>query len=172
MIELLKHAIKDYGSAIGSVLAFVFGIMTMMIKYRLDKLIDRRRVLKSFKKLKESIKDNPPPKYIFVGEVEPGDFSKTEIDNLTNLSRYYKRLMSIEEIIKVVDKDLINTLDMRKIRQYHNIRWHFNVILDKMNESRTKSFIVDVKLFDEINYLHEDIIKVINSKDEYFQYIQ
>lgn len=172
MLEFLKCLIKNYGSAIGPMLAFIFGIITLMIKYKLDKLIERRKIFKSFKILKEFIIDNPPPEYLPVGEVESISGGQACINNLANIMRYYNRLISIDKIIKVIDKDLINTLDLVSIRQYHYIKFHFDVILDKITEAKNKKEFIGSDLFIVIHKFHKEIVKVMNSKDEYFEYIK
>lgn len=172
MMEFLKSLIKDYGSAIGPILAFVFGIITLMIKYKLDKLLERRKIFKSFKILKEFIIDNPPPEYLPVGEVESILGGEASVDNLANILRYHNRLISVDEIIKVIDKDLINTLDLTSIRQYHNIKFHFNVIIDTINKAIEKQEFVGSEVFVVIHNFHKAIVKVIDSNEEYFKYTE
>lgn len=171
-MEFLKSLIKDYGPAIGPILAFVFGILTLMIKYGLDKLLDRRKIFKSFKILKDFIIDNPPPEYLPVGEVESILGSKACINNLDNILKYRNRLISIDEIIKVVDNDLINTLDLISIRQYHNIKCYFRKILDIIDIAIEEKELIGSGVFVAIHSFHKDIVKIIDSKDEFFKYTE
>lgn len=173
MMEFLKSLIKEYGSAIGPVLAFIFGIVTLMIKYELDKLLERRKIFKSFTILKEFIIDNPPPEYLPVDEVESIlIYQAFNVDNLANILKYRTRLVSVYEIIKVIDKDLINTLDITSIRQYHNIKYHFNVISDTIDKAIEKKEFVDSGVFFIIHTFHKDMVKVMNYEDEYFKYTE
>ena len=60
---MISQFIKDYGSFISPTIAFVLGIVAVLIKYGIDNIVQKRRTKKSFIKAKEMLAKIHLPDY-------------------------------------------------------------------------------------------------------------
>lgn len=60
---MILQFIKDYGSVISPTIAFILGIIAILIKYVLDDRLQKRQTMKSFKKAKEMLSKIQLPEY-------------------------------------------------------------------------------------------------------------
>lgn len=171
MIEFLKKLIKEYGSAIGPILAFIFGILTMLLKYKIDQIVAKRSIVKSFEMLKKLINDSNPPSYFFSNISDRGLMHADEARNITNIARFYNKLLSIKSVIETIDGDITQSRDIGMVRQYHSIKWCFNILIkdveDARNEKRIKSGIFH-RIQEDFKYLTE----ATTSVDKLYSYIE
>lgn len=170
MIEILKKLIKDYGSALGPILAFFFGILTMIVKYKFDEFIDKRNLLKSFNSLKRVIKDSRPPNYYYPKKSE-GLIHADEARNLTNMAIFYNKLIAIREIIKCIDNDINRSRNSKMICQYHNIKWRFDILIRNVEKVRNSKR-VDKSSFFEIQNDFKWLMDAVNSVGDFGEYIE
>ena len=173
---MTKEFLKDYGTLIGPILAFGLGVFAILIKFYLDKWLEKWKTEKRIKKLIGLIKNSPPPKTYFPHKSESDFIQANEARNLTNLSIFLKKIEIIESFIDRIEESVLTNSSYIRIQQLTDIK--FIVQYYKKDLSELKKYRKSNKLYsfgeyrEKIVRTYERIITVCDTPNKEFKYIE
>lgn len=59
-----------------------------------------------------------------------------EARNLTNLARFYARLVAMRAVFARLQDSVAETASMDALAQFHNMKWHFDLVLSRVESWR------------------------------------
>ncbi|WP_242927888.1 hypothetical protein [Pontibacter vulgaris] len=178
----MKDILKDYGTIIGPLTAFGFGVMALYIKYGIDRKLDEWKTKTKLSKLIQLIGQSTPPNTHYPSKSENG-FYANELRNLTNISIFSKRLNVISMFIEKIESDILIHSSLKEVQQFHHIKFivkYMNERLEKIRdrrgdkESLGSEFQFPVISKDEFYAMSSDyerLLKVCNDPDSEFKYV-
>lgn len=143
----IGEILREYGAAIGPALAFLLGLAMLFIKDRVEKKQAERRSAKLLVILIRMFEQLQVPAY--VGQITVDDPPDTDTDasaNRANLSRFYKRLMPIRAFVQYNEEIITRTGSVATIAKFYAVKYHFELLLSKVDEARAKSVVASVDL--------------------------
>ncbi len=165
----MEEIFKVYGSAIGPTIAFCFGIFAVYIKYKVDSFLDKRRTQRDLIKLKELIEQSGPPKTFHPNVSNEGLMHADEARNVSNLARFYNRLLGVAPLIKHLEENVYNHCSLDEIRLFNNINWWFSILLKDVEETRKKGKLSKSD-FLAITMTYESLADTLKDPQHMFEY--
>jgi hypothetical protein len=171
---MTKEFLKDYGTLIGPVLAFGLGVVAILIKFYLDRWLEKWKTEKRIKKLIGLIKSSPPPKTYFPNKSQSGFIHADEARNLTNLSIFLKKIEVIESVIDKIEESVLTNSSNIRIQQLTDIKFivrYYKRDLYDLKNNRDENF-GEFEYRDKIIRTYERMLTVCDSPKEEFRYIE
>ncbi len=132
----LSDILKDYGSAIGPTLAFVLGVLALFIKYKVDQFTAFRSLRKRLLYLQKMVVSCAPPSTFHPKQSETGFIHADEARNLSNIARFYSKLLALNSAFDSVEKAVIEHGNAEQILMFHNSKWWFKIIYNDIEKMR------------------------------------
>ncbi len=162
----MKNFLKDYGAAVGPALAFLFGLIALFGKYEVDQLTASWTIERRFNNLKALVAQSAPASTFFPSRSTGGMLHADEARNLTNLARFYARLLALKPQFESMQNSLADARSTDTITQFHNMKWWFEILLKTTEEWRsTKGFRMSEADFDNIQRDWKNLLDATSSKD-------
>lgn len=136
---MILQFIKDYGSVISPTIAFILGIIAILIKYVLDNRLQKRQTMKSFKKAKEMLSKIQLPEYRKGPETTDCLMHATMARNLTGISRMYFSLTATYQYFKSLDVYINRSNNLLIINQYFYLVWRIEKLIKNLEDIRKQS---------------------------------
>jgi hypothetical protein len=150
----MKEYIKDYGSLIGPITAFLLGVLALYVKYSIDRKLDEWKSRKRLKKLFELIKHSAPPSHYHPNKPKDGLIHANEARNITNLSNFNHRLTVLSMFIEKIANDVMVHSTLGEVQQFHRIKWLVEGIKSRVEKMRgdteDESSIKSTRLFSNV----------------------
>lgn len=133
----MAEFLKDYGPAIGPTLAFVLGMLALYGKYRFDQISAGWTVARRIENLRSLVgKVAPPPEY-FPQSAIGGLLHADEARNLTNLARFYARLLALKPVVEAVGKSVADSGNEDQVIRFHSAKWWFDILMTTVEKWRS-----------------------------------
>lgn len=173
----MKDFLKDYGTLIGPVFAFILGVLAIYLKFYTDRQLAKWRSKRKMKKLIQLIFDCRPP----IGALpvfHPGvkaDLSNV-IKNARNYSIFKKRLKVVTGYIDSSENDILTDGTVTNIQYFHEIKVKWSFLLKRINEKEELKFSIEDKSdsrenhFNNIIKSYEDLIIFCKNPKHVFEY--
>jgi hypothetical protein len=134
-METVRHFLKDYGPAVGPALAFVFGFLALFVKYQVDRLTARWSLSRRLRHLEHLVAASGPPETFFPNSSQ-GFIHADEARNLTNLARFYSRLLALKPVFDSILGPLAESGSRQQIARFHAMKWWFDITLKQVETWR------------------------------------
>ncbi|WP_414667414.1 hypothetical protein [Escherichia coli] len=128
--------VKDYGPAIGPTLAFLLGVFALFIKYKVDQFTASRSLKKRLLHLQKMVISCSPPTTFHPKQSETGFIHADEARNLSNIARFYSKLLALNLAFDSVEKAVIEHGNAEQILMFHNSKWWFKIIFNDIEKMR------------------------------------
>jgi hypothetical protein len=153
---------RDYGSALGPALAFLFGVFALYIKDRFDSRQRHRRsrrLLTQFVGL--ALADLPrliplPPESGY----PRADAAR---GNYQNLTRYYADLLSAKSFLDANEKQIVEDAPLEVVQRLYQCKWRFDRLAALTKQRLDEEGPVDASMLEEIQSFHESLKEVAGS---------
>lgn len=166
-----SEILKDYGPAIGPALAFLFGLLAFLAKYKVDHLIARWTLTKRIGNLQDLVEKAAPPRDFFPLKSESGFLHAHEARNLTNLARFYSRLLALKPAFDALDKAVAEHGNSDQTLQFHFAKWWFDILVTKVEKWRAEeNFRLTPIEFENLGREWSEFVDAISGKMD-MQYI-
>lgn len=164
---MISQFIKDYGSIISPTIAFVLGIVAVLIKYGIDNIVQKRRTKKSFIKAKEMLAKIHLPDYCEgPNKKSPHEFMHaTMARNLSNISRLYFSLSATYKYLQSLEKDINQSKNLLIINQYFYLVWRVENMITEIKAIRESSD-VDASTWHSLQKEIPELLEFLN--DDWF----
>ena len=129
--------VKDYGPAIGPTLAFLLGVFALFIKYKVDQFTASRSLKKRLIHLQKMVISCAPPVIFHPKISETGFIHADEARNLSNIVRFYSKLLALNSAFDSVEKAVIEHGNAEQILMFHNSKWWFKIIFKDIEKMRS-----------------------------------
>lgn len=168
----ISQALKDYGAAIGPTIAFILGIAAFVLKNAIDDQWAKCRFTTRFQNLKNlTLTSKSPPKF-HPGTTDHNLLHADEARNLTNLSRFYNRLLALKLFFKTLEGDISTYGSPAQTQQFHSMKWWFEILYTEVDSYRSKAnFRMEEFHFYRITELSTHLNDAASGKDLLSEYI-
>lgn len=169
---MISQFIKDYGSIISPTIAFILGIVAVLIKYGIDNIVQKRRTKKSFIKAKKMLAKIHLPDYCEgPNKKSPHEFMHaTMARNLSNISRLYFSLSATYKYLQSLEKDINQSKNLLIINQYFYLVWRVENMITEIEAIRESSDIdastwysLQKEIPELLEFLNDDWFSLKNS---------
>ena len=167
----MQEVFKDYGAAIGPTLAFCLGVVALFIKNMIDNYLSRKRVRSEFYKLSQLVRESSPPNSFHPQKSESGLMHADQARNLTNIARFYNRLLGVAPLIEHLEEDIYKFGSTSEIRTFNNLKWWFSIALREVEALREKRDVGHQDIVD-INQHYESMLDALNNPNQLYDYIE
>ena len=167
----MREFFKNYGSAIGPALAFLLGILAFYIHHTVNTNFERAQTLNKIEQLKQLINESPPPTKYHPRRSESGFMHADEARNLTNISRFYNRLLASKVLINNVEENIFNHGGIEEIRMFNNIKWWHDFLLRDVEKIRNSSE-YDIDSYHGLVDVYKNMKEATENPDQMFNYIE
>jgi hypothetical protein len=171
-VSFMRKFFKDYGPAIGPALAFLLGILALVITYKVNNHLEKERTLNRFKQLIQLIIESPPPpKYFprssYSGPIIPANEARKIANNMFNLEIFYNQLLASKVLINDIEEPIVRYGTLKEIRQFNNIKWRHSVLMKHIEEIKTEKY---TPSFECLVSDYEHLKVVCTNPDKVFNY--
>jgi hypothetical protein len=123
----MRDFLKDYGAAIGPGLAFLLGLLTLFVKYGIDRCLGRRNTRRRLRDILEMMRGLPPPP--FQGPIDALSNVTFMLPNATNMLAFYDQLAAVESAMGAIDNAVHEDGEADTIMLFERMKWHLDTIL-------------------------------------------
>jgi hypothetical protein len=132
----LKQLLKDYGPALGPAVAFAFGLLALFLKNKVDQWTAHWNVSRRLRNLQHLVSASGPPETFFPQTSKVG-IHADEARNLTNLARFYSRLLAVKPVFDALVEPISEVGNMQQIASFHAMKWWFDITLKQVESWRS-----------------------------------
>lgn len=132
----MTEILKDYGPAIGPALAFLLGLLALYFKYLFDRASERWTVVRRMDHLQKLVGTMSPPPDYFPRSAIGGIIHADEARNLTNLARFYSRLLALRSVVESVGESVAESGSKDQIVRFHSAKWWFDILVKTVEKRR------------------------------------
>jgi hypothetical protein len=139
-MDTVKQILKDYGPAIGPALAFGFGFLALFLSHLVNRWSAKWSLSRRLRHLEILVQNSSPPETFFP-KTFPNSLHADEARNLTNLARFYSRLLALKTVFDSLVDRVSESGTLQQISRFHSMKWWFDITLKQVETWRsTKEF--------------------------------
>lgn len=160
-MEDFKAILKDYGPAIGPALAFLLGMLALVIKFFIDQWTDVWSTRRQFKRLKSLLSNLEPPVFRKPEEIEKEEATVLVYDgaNAIDVAIFHAMLVALTPTFDTLEKSVSESGDFQMIMQFDDIKRKFERLKVHINKRMAdpKKFCQSPQALQTIKFLLNDL---------------